>query len=208
MKKTHALLIGNGQTLPAVFLKELAAKADLIVAADGGADRALQAGLTPQIIIGDLDSISAQAKKCVSSENLVFVQNQNNTDLEKSLDWILSHKITSCTLAGFMGGRWDFTFGNLLSVLPYIQRINLFFAGPGWELYPIQKSKRFGCMKGKRVSLIPVRNCMGVCLKGLKYPLQNASLKAGTGRTISNETTGKSFCVELKKGCLFVYKEN
>lgn len=208
MKALRALLIGNGEPAPAEFLKQLAARADFIVAADGGADRALKAGLTPDLIIGDLDSVSARAKKCVPPEKLVFVDNQNNTDLEKALDWLCAHGVNTCTLVGFLGGRWDFSLGNFLSLVPYAKRLELCFAGPGWRFYPVQNSRRFACRPGMRVSLIPLKTCRGVSLKGLKYPLTNAGLKlGGTGRTLSNETTGKTFSVTLQSGFLFVYVE-
>ncbi len=209
MKISHALLIGNGQTPQSDFLQQLAARADWVLAADGGADRALAAGVTPDAIIGDLDSVSARAKQCVRPEHLIFVANQNNTDLEKALDWLAAHGCKTCTLVGFMGGRWDFTFGNFLSVFPYARQMNLAFAGEGWTLYPVEKSRRFACRPGQRVSLIPLKACRGVTLQGLKYPLQNARLKlGGTGRTLSNETLGKTFSVALASGFLFVYTEN
>lgn len=208
MKISRALLIGNGQTLPSEFIKTLAQMADLIVAADGGADRALEAGLTPDVIIGDLDSVSEAAKKAVPSENLIFVNNQNNTDLEKALDWLCAQGAAACTLAGFLGGRWDFTLGNFLSAVPYASKMDLTFAGENWNFYPLQHRRRFACKPGKRVSLIPLKTCTGVSLQGLKYPLQNARLKlGGTGRTLSNETVGNSFCVDIKSGFLLVYAE-
>ena len=63
MKFTHTLLIGNGETLPAKTLKELAQKADFVLAADGGANRALACGVTPDLVIGDLDSVSPSTQK-------------------------------------------------------------------------------------------------------------------------------------------------
>lgn len=66
----RALLIGNGETQEAAFLQHLARQADLILAADGGADRALSAGVRPDVIIGDLDSVSPQAKKYCRQKNL------------------------------------------------------------------------------------------------------------------------------------------
>ena len=84
----RVLLIGNGETQQAAFLQNLAQQADLILAADGGADRALSSGVRPDVIIGDLDSVSPQAKSLVPAEKLIFVNNQNNTDLEKALDYL------------------------------------------------------------------------------------------------------------------------
>lgn len=204
----RALLIGNGQTPQAEFLKPLAQAADWVLAADGGADRALAAGVTPDAIIGDLDSVSARAKQCVRPENLIFVDNQNNTDLEKALDFLLARGCRHVTLTGFMGGRLDFTLGNFLSVFPYAKKMQLTFAGPGWKIYPVEHARRFACQPGTRVSLIPLKTCRGVTISGLKYPLKNALLPFGkTGRTLSNQTTGKAFTVSLRSGFLFVYAE-
>lgn len=209
MKKSfRALLIGNGETLPAGFLLPLVREADVVLAADGGADRALAAGVTPHAVIGDLDSVSETAKKRLGEEKFIFVNNQNNTDLEKALDWLLQHGCRACTVCGFAGGRLDFTLGNFLSVYPYVKKMDICFAGPGWKMYPLAAPRKFTCRTGARVSLIPLKTCNGVTLKGLKYPLQNARLTwMRAGRSLSNQTTGKSFHVSLKTGYMLVYAE-
>ena len=122
MPFSRVLLIGNGETLPADYLAGLVQKADFILAADGGADRALAAGVTPNAVIGDLDSVSSAAKKQLGEEKFIFVDNQNNTDLEKSLDWLVQNNCKECVICGFAGGRLDFTLGNFLSVYPYVKK--------------------------------------------------------------------------------------
>ncbi len=204
----RALLIGNGQTPDTKLLKCLAKQANFILAADGGADRALSAGIKPDAIIGDLDSVSAKAQKTVPAKALLLVDNQNNTDLEKALDWLYANGFTACTLVGFLGGRWDFTLGNFLSVYPYAKKMDLTFCGEGWQIFPVTQDRVFTCRPGARVSLIPLKACSGVTLTGLQFPLKNARLKlGGTGRTLSNQTTGKKFKVAIKTGFLFVYTE-
>ncbi|MBE6421405.1 MAG: thiamine diphosphokinase [Elusimicrobium sp.] len=208
MKFTHTLLIGNGETLPAKTLKELAQKADFVLAADGGANRALACKVTPDLVIGDLDSVSPSTQKKLSSEKILFVDNQNNTDLEKALDYLSQNGCKSCTVAGFAGGRLDFTLGNFLSVYPYLKKMDICLWGNGWTIYPITADKKFNTEKGARVSLIPLKNCTGVTLKGLKFPLQKARLSwQRAGRTLSNEATGKTFSVQLESGFMLVYVE-
>ena len=208
MPFSRVLLIGNGETLPADYLAGLVQKADSILAADGGADRALAAGVTPNAVIGDLDSVSSAAKKQLGEEKFIFVDNQNNTDLEKSLDWIVQNNCKECVICGFAGGRLDFTLGNFLSVYPYVKKMDICFAGPGWKIYPLAAGRKFACKKGARVSLIPLKMCTGVTLKGLKYPLENAHLSwEHAGRSLSNQTTGKEFQISLKTGYMLVYAE-
>lgn len=204
----HALLIGNGPEVPPQLLQAEAAKAQLLIAADGGADTALNAGLMPDVVIGDLDSVSTQAKRKLSCAQWIFVDNQNNTDLEKALDYLLSLRCKCCTLIGFSSGRMDFTLGNLLATSRYVNKMELCVIGNGWKIYPIHKRKTFETRPGARVSLLPISRCHGVSLQGLKYPLQQASLTLGTTRTLSNQAVKNRFTVSLRQGKLLVYLED
>ena len=204
----HTLLIGNGQTPSVPELKALALKADFAVAADGGADNALRAGLVPDVIIGDLDSVSPRARKKFSSCQWILVNDQDNTDLQKALDYLVAQKRKKCTLVGFDGGRMDFTLGNLLALYPYARKMELCVVGNRWRIYPLAKKKTFDTRPGARVSLLPFVPCRGVTLDGLKFPLQNARLTLGTTQTLSNVTLKKRFTVNLQKGFLLVYLEN
>lgn len=208
-KFSSVLLIGNGETLPADYLRAQAKQADFILAADGGADRALSCGVMPDGVIGDLDSVSPAAKKRLGGDKFIFVDNQNNTDLEKALDWLTKCGCKKCVICGFSGGRMDFTLGNFLSVYPYVNKMEICFAAPDWTICPLAAPRKFACKRGARVSLIPLKTCTGVTLKGLKYPLTNARLSwTHAGRSLSNQTTGKHFCVALKTGYMLVYAEN
>lgn len=205
----RALLIGNGETQEPAFLQHLAQQADLILAADGGADRALSAGVRPDVIIGDLDSISPQTKKILPAEKFIFVNNQNNTDLEKALDYLIAHQCTQCTLTGFVGGRWDFTFGNFLSVYPYLDKMDICVAGKGWKIWPLTHSVTKTVRPGARVSLIPAADCQNVTLQGLVYPLEHANLSLGrTGQTLSNAAKLSQITISFDKGFLLLYIED
>lgn len=207
-KFSNVLLIGNGETLPADFLRAQAKRTDFILAADGGADRALSCGITPDIVIGDLDSVSSAAKKHLGNDKFIFVDNQHNTDLEKALDYLTKHNCKKCVICGFTGGRMDFMLGNFLSVYPYVNKIEICFASPNWTIYPLAATRKFTCKRGARVSLIPLKTCTGVTLKGLKYPLTNARLSwTHAGRSLSNQTTGTEFHITLKTGYMLVYAE-
>ena len=205
----HVLLLGNGETLPNRFLQQLAQRADCIIATDAAADRALSAAIEPDIIIGDLDSVSAAAKRRLVRAQWIQIPRQDNTDLEKALDWLLSQACTHCTLCGFFGGRIDFTFGNFLSLAPYVNKIQLAVCGPGWHLRPVTRRLSIPCSPAKRVSLLPVTTCRKVRSCGLKYPLNNETVSPKyPGRYISNQTTAKRFSVTLENGLLWVYWED
>ena len=203
-----ALLIGNGQMFPKSHLKELSRQADFILAADGGADAALQAGVIPHAVIGDLDSVSAKARRTLPAASFIHCRGQNDTDLEKALRYLVKQKCSQCTLVGFIGKRWDFSIGNLLMLARFARKLALRVELENGYFQMITKPRTFEVSPQKRMSLIPLKACRGVTVRGAKYPLKNASLPVGTTRSLSNLTTAKRVCVSLKSGCLAVYLEN
>ena len=206
MQIYRALLIGNGERVSARLLKTLAAQADYVLAADGGADTALACGVTPDNVIGDLDSVRARTKQTLK-DRILRVPTQENTDLEKALQWLIKKHVSHVTLVGFVGDRWDFSVGNLLALAKFARRLEICVAGEKWRFFPLIRGAKFACKKGKRVSIIPLKTCTGVTLNGLKYPLTNVRLTSGTTRTLSNQTTASRFEVYFTRGCLLVYQE-
>ena len=204
----HALLIGNSPALSPRLLKEKAKQADFIVAADGGVNAALAAGITPDVVIGDLDSATQAARRKFKSASWLFIDNQDNTDLEKALNFLVKAHCKRCTLLGFLGGRTDFSIGNLLTLARYARKLQLGLAEENWQLFPLTDRQTFTTRVGARVSLIPLTACQGVSLSGLKFPLQNARLAVGTTRTLSNRATRTHFTVSLTRGTLLVCLEN
>ena len=204
---SKALLICNGQNSPAL-LTRLAKECDFILAADAGADAALKAGLTPDAVIGDLDSASPRARKRLKNVPFIHIARQDNTDFDKALHWLCKQKFTACLVAGAAGKRMDFTVGNLLAAFAYAKRLEIAFKGEGWTIWPLTKPQRFTARKGARVSLIPLTACRDVSLKGLKYPLQNARLKAGSTMTTSNMALAENCQVSFTGGKLLLYVED
>lgn len=204
---SKGLLICNGQNSPAL-LKRLAKECDFILAADAGADAALEAGLTPDAVIGDLDSASPRARKRLKNVPFIHIPRQDNTDFDKALHWLCKQKFTACAIAGATGKRMDFTLGNLLAAFAYAKKMEISFKADGWTIWPLIKSKRFTARKGARMSLIPLTACRGVTLKGLKYPLQNACLQAGGTMTTSNVVQTQNCEVSFTGGKLLLYVED
>ncbi len=101
-------LVGGAEVAPEL-INILQTHADVVVAADSGADHLVASGPEPSKVIGDLDSISETARRKFATQ-LVHVAEQVSTDLEKVL-----HQVKAPLLigAGFLGGRLDHTFASL-----------------------------------------------------------------------------------------------
>jgi len=87
---------------------------DTLLCADGGADSALRLGLTPDYIIGDLDSLSKEAiKKSKYTSKILQYKRQNDTDVEKCLKFAIKNKFDEALLISVTGNRLDHTICNL-----------------------------------------------------------------------------------------------
>lgn len=179
-----ALVICNGEPPARPLVHKLAARAGLIVAADGGANIARQCGTRLDLIIGDLDSISPAVKKFyLSARNerpeLIHVPRQDNTDLEKTLDVLQERGVRRVTLVAATGKRIDHTLGNLSVLWNYTHAMDILLVGDGWTAVPVGTKKRVRAKAGTIVSLIPFGACSGITLRGLQYPLLDASMRVG-----------------------------
>jgi thiamine pyrophosphokinase len=199
-----ALLICNGEPPSARLARKLASAADLVIAADGGANAARRFGIRPHVIIGDLDSIKPATRRFFLSSTIIQVKRQDNTDLEKGLDYLVSRRIRKVSIIGATGRRIDFTFGNMSVVWNYAHRMDIAFIGDGWIAKPVQSGKRIKARPGTTISLIPFGRCSGITLKGLRYPLTNATMKVGE-IGVSNVVKTSPFSITVRRGNMMMF---
>ncbi|MDL1892202.1 thiamine diphosphokinase [Sphingobacteriales bacterium CHB3] len=194
-----ALIICNGESPGRKPVQKLARHSDLIVAADGGANVALSLGIRPDVIIGDLDSITKQTARFFSTSRLIHVSRQDNTDLEKALDFLRGIETKKVAIVAATGKRLDHTLGNLSVIWNYTSSIEIRFVGDAWYAVPIDNRRTFHASTGTIISLLPFGACAGITLRGLRYPLTNASMKVGE-IGVSNVVEKSPFSVDVKKG--------
>jgi len=199
----RVLLIANGEPVSRALSRAAARRSDYVVAADGGANSARSAGLRPDIIIGDLDSITPATRKRFSSTPLLYVARQDNTDLEKALDVLASRHAREVSLIGATGGRLDFTLGNLAVLWNYTSFMKIRVLGDGYYAEPVLTPMRLALKVGTVVSLIPFGPCSGVTLRGFRYPLKDATLRIGE-IGVSNVVSRPACSVRVKKGHLLI----
>ncbi len=204
MNQRRALILCNGEPPSRQYLRRLVSQADYFVAADGGANTARSLGVRPRVIIGDLDSAAPATLRHYRSSLILKIRRQDNTDLEKALDFVLAQGIRRITVTGISGRRIDFTFANLTVLWQYARRADLEIASDGWRAFPVLSSF-VGCApRGTTVSIVPFGPCHGVTLRGLRYPLRNASLRIGE-IGVSNVVSRSPFSVRVRRGHLMVF---
>lgn len=202
----NALIIAGGTLAPRTIMKRLASSASLIVCADGGANHARKLRLTPDIIVGDFDSVTPATRMFYRNILQIFDDGQESTDLEKALDLCLQLHISSVDVAGASGDRIDHTTGSLGCFRKYAGRITLRLIDTRGILELVGRKAHFRTSPGETISLIPLDRCTGITTTHLRYALKNEDLELGVREGISNEATARSVTISVKRGTLLSYR--
>jgi len=208
----RALVFANGELNdgPAVRAALAAAPDARVIAADGGTRLALELGLTPHLVVGDMDSIAPQALATLAVQRVEFIRApamKNETDLELALLAAVEGGATWLRVLGAVGGRIDQTLANVyLLSLPQLQGRDARLVSGAQTLWLIGPGEH--AIEGKRddtVSLIPAGgDAQGVRTEGLRYILHNETLRFGPARGVSNVLLGDRAAVALESGRLIV----
>ena len=203
----QAIIFANGELTEQTTAATLAAGGDLLLAADGGARHCQQLGITPDKIIGDLDSLTAEERhrwEAAGVEIIIHPPNKDETDLELALLHALELGCTQALVLGALGKRWDQTLANLL--LPGYAKLAglaISFWDAGTWFYLIADHHTIQAAKGTTISLLPLGgNVHGVTTAGLAYPLNNETLYRGATRGVSNEMLNEQASITLTAGLL------
>lgn len=182
---------------------------DLIIAADGGTQHCLSLGITPDVVIGDLDSLTADNINELQIANVEIIRypaKKDQTDLELALKLAIDRGADEIVVFGAMGGRWDMSIANIL--LPAEQNLSnatIRIIDGHHEIMLLRAGKEmiFHGEKGDIFSLIPLgRDALGITTIGLEYPMKDDLLRLGSSRGISNLFIENSATVSLKQGLL------
>lgn len=177
-----------------------------IIACDGASDYLLRDIIVPDVIIGDLDSISSKAKKFFLRKKvkLIYRPDQNLNDLEKALKYADSKKYNLINITGLTGKRFDHTLNNLSVVLKYYKKMNIVIHENGFTGSIINKSRKINCKEGNIISLIPLPKATGITTNGLKYPIKNETFEFGVRAGALNEALSSNISINFRKGVLLV----
>ncbi len=203
MKKNIIAIIADGEKVNNIgnILKDV----DIIIAADGGANLCREQQITPDYIIGDLDSITYENMEFFSDSKFIEITEQENTDLQKALDYALSLNPTKIKIISSLGKRTDHALGNILIFQNYDEPIPL-------EIYD-----NFGVMTfyspgkydlklqlGQTISFFSLTPIKGLSLLGFKYPIINSNCSHNF-IGVSNIIINKQCTIEFQKGKFISY---
>ncbi len=183
---------------------------DYLVCADGGSNHARRLGLRPDLIVGDLDSISAATRQWAEREGIAVREYQHElkqeSDTELALIAALQAGATHLIILGGLGGRLDHSLANLA----LLARDELATCDAAiWDgatevrmLWPGRVNPLHGGA-GDTLSLIPFGgDVTHIHTTALRYPLRDETLYLHRSRGISNVLQGDEVEVSFAAGLL------
>lgn len=193
------IILLNGEPYAGPIEKE---KGDLVLSADG-ALRWAAGKVEIDITAGDFDSLGY-----VPEHSVVYPSEKNFTDGEIALDLLIGKGCRELVIYGGGGGREDHLFGNLqLLYAAYLRGVHCVMRTDFCDIYCASGKIVFENMSGRTVSLAPVGLSAHIMnSEGMKYPLEDLTLTAGSCRGISNVVEGSRAHVDCTEGVLFVFE--
>jgi len=186
-----------------------------IIAADGGAARCLGAGVRPDVVVGDLDSLGPveQARlRELGVELRVADRDKDESDTELCLLTARAAGASRVTVLGALGVvRPEHAIANLLLLAdPRLDEMEVAVVGRGSRIMRTGTAEgasrlELGGTAGDLVSLFPLGSAVeGVTTEGLRFPLHDETLTLGPSRGLSNEMLAEQAQVRTRRGRLLV----
>ena len=185
------VILANGSFPEAPRCLEILDNAQTVICCDEAADHLLEHGRNPDLIIGDMDSVSAGTRERFA-DRVIAIEEQETNDLTKAVNHCIQQGIREVTILGATGLREDHTLGNISLLLEYNRNINVRMVTDFGEFTVVQSGQKTPSFPGEKISFFSVDNRVKVTSEGLKYPLKDLQLHQWW-RASLNESTSGSF---------------
>ena len=204
-KQEPALIIANGASCNPELLGQLLEWSPYVVVLDQAIHRVMEMGIKADVLLGDFDraglrsvadgnDLDIEAVRAAQYPiEIVWTPDQNKTDLEKGIDFLIERGFSAVNIVWATGRRMDHTITNLTNIVRYKSAIKITVIDDHSVIYPLVGRFEKWYTKGTPISLIPVGTVTGIQTEGLLYNLHNESLTIGYRTGSSNEAAADDF---------------
>lgn len=206
---TVVVVVSGGEPPHPAVAARLPADPHLVVAADSGLDHALALGLHVDVVVGDLDSVSAEGlARAEAARTRVerHPQAKDHTDLELALERAVELGATEVVAVVGVAGRFDHTLaGALLLAADRWSAVGITAWMGTARVAPVRPARPLAVegRAGQLLTLLAVGGpATGVTTTGLRWRLEDATLRPGSTRGVSNELAGGPATVAVAGGVL------
>nr|WP_315142977.1 thiamine diphosphokinase [uncultured Flavobacterium sp.] len=183
-----ALIIANGASCQPELLGQLLEWSPLVVVLDSAIERVMHLDIKIDVLLGDFDrDFDPEAYKTKQYPlEIVHTPDQNKTDLEKALDYLIERKMPAVNIVWATGKRADHTITNLTNIVRYRDLIKIVILDDHSKIFLLPNKFEKWYTAGTPISLIPIGVVKGIHSQNLVYPLANDTLTIGYRTGSSN----------------------
>ena len=194
-----ALIIANGQSCSFELMGQLLEWSPVVMVLDGASHRVLELGIKLDIVLGDFDKIENWDELLANQQpvEVVHTPDQNKTDLEKGLDFLIAKGHKAVNILWATGKRADHHINNLSTLAKYKDQITIVMLDDHSRIFNLPNQFTKWYPANQNISLIPLGSVFGLTTKGLTYNLQNEDLHLGIRTSSSNKTEADGL-IEIK----------
>lgn len=208
------LIVGSGEDFKLGKIKTVSADAQLIIAGDGGADILADIGISPDILIGDMDSISPKNLNKIRNNCEVFKypREKDYSDSQLCIKKALEYKPRKIILAAVTGTYIDHSIANLINLFQaqnYGTEIEVITSNSCIFIITPDRPAKIVGKNGRRFSFFPIEPVKGLVMSGFYYHFSTDSLNRweySLSNVINNNNALLSF--ESGKGIGIVFDED
>ncbi len=173
-----------------------------VICADSGYDKALSAGIAPNLLIGDFDSISLMPDNDNASEIIKAPAHKDQTDTLLAVTEAADRGFTDITLVGACMGRTDHLIANL-QTLKYLSHNGLTgrICGDSTDAFFLKDGKtEIAPDKSRYLSVFAISEECEISIENAEYPLDHYKMSDFYPIGVSNEFTDKPCLITVHKG--------
>ncbi|TDF97162.1 thiamine diphosphokinase [Paenibacillus piri] len=211
MDASSRIVIFSGGRLGVWALRMLKPE-DFLIGADAGALFLIRQGLSPDVALGDFDSVTSAEAAAIKAASKQYIDcdpvMKDWTDTEMAFQYALDRRPSEIVMCGVLGTRWDHSLANLHLLrkgveagvrCTIVDEHNEIAAIDGWAPWRLKRGRY------PHVSLLPLSlEVTGITLEGFQYPLKDAALSLGQSLGISNVLLEPEGTITISGGLLLV----
>jgi thiamine pyrophosphokinase len=204
----HTVIVANGTLSNPQSARRKIEGAVRVIAANGGAQHCRDLQVVPDLVVGDLDSLTPEMVEALRASGARIERHpshKDETDLEIAVRRALEDGAQQVIVLGAMGARWDQSIANLLLLAHPDHAADIRLIDHRHELSIVRggETRQLQGTPGDTVSLLPLAgDAAGIRTKGLEYPLKGDTLHFGSTRGVSNVLQNAEASVSLEHGLL------
>ncbi len=203
----RAVVLCDGPPPEDELLRYWLTGADMFVCADAAGHPYDHLPRTPDVVIGDFDSLAGRLLSGRDGPRFLQVVDQYTTDSEKALLFLADLGYEEVILMGATGWRLDHTLFNVSLLERYADRLRICLAGEHSDVVRLAPRSRISWQLpvGTRFSMLPLSGPVtSVTIEGALYPLLGETVAVGGPAFVSNRVTLSPLLISSGEGTLLV----